>query len=329
MKKLFDYTIFGRSILPFYGEGDGGDGGDGVKAGGGGGGDAPVSVVNADGTFTDNWHESFGEENKAYLSRFKDLPSLVKSNIDTKRKFGKDPNSMVEIPTDTSNDDVRAAFAKASGKPDSIEAYEYTMPDELAAKLKPIDDTKMNTLREFAHKELDMSPGKFKKLLDFYHTDKAGDADVSNNQMLEDAEAAKAEGLQVLTQQFKEDAAVKKRDANLIFDKYGLDPIKMPDGTTSSIKGELLANNPNLLTDPYFLMLMDSFKSSMSEDTLRPIVGSGGAGSLANIDGQINDIRDQMDKIIKENPVNFKGNARFKDLKEAKRKLYNKRQKPA
>ncbi len=284
--------------------------------------EAPTSVVNADGSFTENWTESESYKADAEtLSRYKTLPDLTKSLMDTKRKFGKNPDSLIEIPTEHSSDEVKAAFKKANGVPDNVDAYEYTLSDELAVKLGPLQDERMAKIKKFAHEELGLSPAKFTKLLDFYHNDLSGGIDAFGATQLENEQKATVEGNAVLAKTFLDDAANRKLDANAILNKYGMKVIKMPDGSEATIKGMLLEENPKLLTSPYMIMFLDNVRQVLSEDTMKGIRDSSPT-TMANTKTQIAEVRSRMDKIIKENPSNFKGNVEFKDLEKRKTELY-------
>lgn len=267
--------------------------------------EAPTSVVNADGSFVENWHDKYGEENKATLSRFNNFDDFVNSHIATKKKFGKNPDSLIEIPTEHSSDEVKAAFRKANGLPDN-DAYEYTLSDELAVKLGPLKDDRMAKIRKFAFEELELSPAKFTKLLDFYHNDLSGEIDSfgeqTTAQTAEAAEKAKTE----LKQLWLGDYDTKVQRAQSVMEKYGgVDAI-----------AEL-----NLQNSPTLIKFLDNIAGSMSEDTLKGL-SAASATTTANIKTQIAEIRTRMDKIIKDNPSNFKGNVEFKDLIKRKTELY-------
>ncbi|MHC4121938.1 MAG: hypothetical protein ACYSSI_00060 [Planctomycetota bacterium] len=267
--------------------------------------DAPVSAVNADGSFVENWHDKFGEENKAHLSRYKTFDDLVNSHVATKKKFGKNPDSLIEIPTEHSSDKVKAAWKKAKGTPDSIDAYEYTLSDEMAVKLGPIDDKKMSAFKEFAHKQ-EWSPQQFKDALDFYHTNIASEIDafgeLTTKQTAEAAEKARTE----LKQLWLGEYDTKVQRAQSVMEKYG---------------GVDAVAEANLQNSPKMIKFLDNIAESMSEDTLKGLDASSTV-TTANIKTQIAEIRTQMDKIIKENPSNFKGNVEFRDLQKRKTELY-------
>ena len=270
----------------------------------------PVSVVNADGNFAENWTERFDEADREHLSRYKTFDEFGKAHMSLTRKYKKDPDTMVEIPRAGSSDEVKAAWRKAGGVPDAVDAYEYKLSDELAVKLGPLKDDKMAAIREFAHKELELTPTKFTKLLDFYHTNIAGDidaADISfNEQKVSDAAASKVELRTKDGWRSEEEYKAKVLRANAVMRKYG---------------GEEAVEEFNAQNSPKMAVFLDNIAESMSEDTLKDLGPSIGS-TRANIDSQITEIRGQMDVIIKENPSNFRGNIKFKELMTRKSELY-------
>ncbi len=268
----------------------------------------PVSVVNADGSFAENWNDKFGEENKAHLSRYKTFDDLVNSHIATKKKFGKNPDTLIEIPSETSSDEVKAAFRKAKGMPDNTDSYEYTLPDEMAVKLGSVDDKKMTAFREFAHKQ-EWSPKQFKDALDFYHTNVAADVDTSeiafNEQRAVSIEANKAE----LKKEWLGDYQTNVDEAQSIMVRYGgVDAVAELD----------LQNSPTLIK------FLNNISKHMNPDAIK---GQDAASvtTAANIKTQLADIYEEIAKVVKENPANFKGNAKYKELVERKHELNKQR----
>lgn len=292
--------------------GGAGDGGDGSGDGGGDG--TSTSVVNADGTFTDNWHSKYGADNSAHLSRYKTFDDLVNSTIATKKKVGKNPDSLVEIPTETSSDEVKVAFRKASGVPDNVDAYEYTLSDELAVKLGPLQDEHMAKVRKFAHEELELSPAKFLKLLDFYHNDLSEGIDrfgeVDNERRTAEATAAKIELMKNDGWRSEVEYQDKVRIAQGIMEDYDL---------VEDIEKLNLQNSPKMVKG------LAEIAKLKAEDTLKGGTGSSGS-TLENINTQIADLRSQQDVIRKENPINFKSDTKFKDIEGRLKGLYQ--QKP-
>lgn len=269
-----------------------------------GGGDK--GFVGSDGVFTDNWtdDEAF-KENADTLSRFKDVKSLANSYMDIRKKVGKNPDTLVEIPRDDSSDEVKAAWRKAGGVPESLDGYEYTMPDEIGVKLE-IDDNKMASFKEFAFKELELSPGKFVKLMDYYHKAQVSDIDSFdtsfNEKLKEDQEKATVE----LKKLWLGDYDNKVLRANAILRKYG---------------GEDAVASFSAQNSPLMAQFLEKIAESMSEIQLKGLTGQT-VPTTGDITTKINDIRTEMDKITKENPVNFKANSKYKELLERKRELY-------
>lgn len=290
---------------------------------GGEGGEA-TSVVNVDGSFKENWHEPYGEENKATLSRYTKFDDLVNSHMSLRKKLGKNADSMVELPTENSLPEVHAAFHAARGVPKTDDGYEYTMSPELTAKLGEADADRMAKFKTFAREELHLTPAGYKRLLDFRHNDESSAIDAMDIHMAEQTEAATKAGNQVLTQMFKDDAGNRKVRANALFDKYGLDKMIMPDGKEATIKGKLFEENPNLLTSPYFLMLMDKVANDMDEDTIKGLTPGAQIVSVAEIKSQIASVRSEMDKIERDIPHKFRTDPRYKDLKLQKTELFKK-----
>lgn len=90
--------------------------------------DAPI--LNADLTFSEGWREKLPDEIKAEpsLATFKDLPSLAKSFVLTKRMVGKDK---IAVPGETSTEQEWNAVYDALGRPKTPDDYAFKKPDEL------------------------------------------------------------------------------------------------------------------------------------------------------------------------------------------------------
>lgn len=262
--------------------------------------------VNSAGVFLEGWagRDEF-KENEATLSRYKNVTDLANSLIATKTKYGKNADVMVEIPGETSSDEVKAAWRKAKGVPDSVDAYEYEMSDEMAVKLGPLDDKKLTEFRDFAQKQ-DWSPKQFKDALDFYHTNIATDIDLYdvtyNEQLKEDQEKGTVE----LKKLWLGDYDTKVLRANAVLRKYG---------------GEEAVASFNAQNSPLMAQFLDKIAESMSETQLTSLVSSASA-TAGDIKAKLAEVREQMDKIIKDNPVNFAINAQYKELLERKHNLY-------
>ena len=267
----------------------------------------PTSVVNTDGSFSENWTDKYGEENKAHLSRYKDLDSLVNSHISQRKKFSKDPSTLIEIPREGSTDEVNSAWAKAHGVPDTIDGYKYELSNELATKLGPLDDKKMAGIREFAQKK-NWSPTDFKDALDLYHNMMVGDIGTAQTTFNEKQTELQEAGVAELKKEWLGEYDNKVLNANAVLRKYG---------------GEEAVAEFNAQNSPKMAKFLDNIHSAMSEDTIKGLSTSA-APTATNIKSRIADIRASMDAIMKESPSNFKANAKFKELQIEKTELYKK-----
>jgi len=284
------------------------------------GGDA-VSVVDVDGNFTGDWYKKYDKDDHATLKRYKKLDDLVGTTLSAKKKFGKDPSLLHEIPNEHTSDIARASFHKARGVPDTAEEYKFEKSKDISAKVE-INDAQIQAAAQFA-KDSNMTNKQFNTFLNKYLTAMGPSIDAFENAEAERVITAKAEGNRVLNNLFRDEAPQRKVRANVVLDKYGLETIKMPDGSEASIKGMLLEENPNLLESAYFIMLLDRFAESMSEDKIKGIV-PGSSISNDQVRSQIADVRSEMAKIERDNPATYRSDAKFKDLKNRKTELYKK-----
>jgi len=299
------------------------DGDGGGDAGGDSGGD--VGFVGSDGTFNDGWTDRAEFKDHAeYLGRYKTVGDLTKGLTELRTKYNKNPDTMVEIPSETSGDDVRAAFRKANGVPDTVEEYVYDYSDDFATKLGPMQDEKLASAREFAHKELGLSNAKFQKLLDFYHGNIASDLDSGNIQMDEMNQQRFDEGTGILKNQWLDRTDDRTAAALAHLQKYGEIEVKNKDGEMINPLEKLLEENPNIKTSPWMTMIMDNMAQKMGEAG-RKGGGGDGALSLDGLNSQIAGIRAQQAAIKDKIPVNFKGDPEFKRLEESLKALYQKK----
>ncbi len=292
---------------------------------GGGEEDGGDGFVGSDGVFTENWAsgESF-KENEATLSRYKNVTDLANGHVELRKKFDKNPDTLVEIPSETSNDDVRAAWSKANGVPETVDGYEYSYSDDFATKLGPLDDARMSKAREFAHKELGLSNAKFQKLLDFYHTNISSDADAFKTELDESTDQRFEVGTAILKGQWLDGTDDRTAAALAHLQKYGEIEVKGADGEMVNPLEKLFEEAPQLKQSPWLAMIMDNMVSKMGEAN-RKGGGSDGPLSLDSINSQITDIRNQQKTIRDANPVNFKGDPQFKDLEGRLKVLYQKK----
>lgn len=300
-----------RGILPCYCEGDDG--------GGGGGGEA-TSPVNADGTFVENWQDKFPEEHRETLKRSKNFPDFVDSHMRLRAKLGKNPDSMIELPTDKSSDAVRVAFHKARGVPDDVKGYEYKKDPNISAKV-PVEDSEIEAFKTIAKKH-NLTNKQLNGVMNDYMVSLGPGVDAIDKKIADDKEQASIEGNKVLAQRFKGEAETRRKDANILLDAYGMQTVKLPDGSEASIKGMMLAENQELLSSPWFVMFLDNVRGALSEDTLKNLKTTTTGGSPDQIKSKIAEIRSEMMKMERENPSRFRMDPHYKDLRLQKTELY-------
>ena len=282
---------------------------------------ADTGFVGSDGTFNDGWtgRDEF-KDDAATLGRYKTVGDLAKGHMDLKRKYGKDPNSMVEIPSETSSDEVKTAWSKAHNVPD---AYEYALSDEMAVKLGPLDDNKMTALREFG-KSKNWSQADFKDVLDFYHTNVSDDIDAGAAQNAEAISQSFEAGTAVLKGLWLDGTDDRTAGALAHLQKYGEIEVKGADGEMINPLEKLFEEAPQLKQSPWLTLIMDNMSQKMGEAG-RKGGGDSGALSADSINFQITELRAQQNAIRKENPVNFKGDPQFKNLESRLKALYQKK----
>jgi hypothetical protein len=244
--------------------------------------------------------------------------------MDLRKKSSKNPDLMVEIPGENSSDETKAAWSKANGVPGSADEYEYNYSEDFATKLGPLDDTKMAAIKEFAHKDLGLSPAKYQKLLDFYHTNIATDIDTSEASLAEMTSQRFEAGTAVLEGQWLEGKDERTAAALAHLQKYGEIEIKGKDGEMINPLTKLFEEAPQLKQSPWLTMIMDNMAQKMGEAG-RKGGSDTGALSLDGINSQITDIRAKQKVIRDANPVNFKGDAQFKDFEQKLKVLYQKK----
>ena len=263
------------------------------------------TIVNPDGTFSENWAEKYGQDHQPHLSRYKDLDSLVKSHINTKSKLGKDPERLVEIPDENSPEEVKQAWRKAHGVPESKDEYKYEMPDEMAIKIGPVDEKKMDAFKDFADKK-GWSKQDFSDALDFYYNTVLMDVGTAEQTLNEQRQKAKEEAEALLKKEWRDGYDDRVARAQSVMEKFG---------------GIDAVERANLQNSPEMIKFLDNIAEAMSEDTLKGTKADI-APTSSNIKSQINDIRQEMNRIQKENPVNYKANLKYKELMDRKHELY-------
>jgi hypothetical protein len=234
--------------------------------------DNSAGFVNPDGSFADKWTEKLGDDFKndaPTLSRFKNVKDLSKSYTEARRKLGHDPETLVQIPRDDSPDEVKQAFWRAKGLPESPDKYEYKISDALKTKLGDVQPERMAIVQKFAHEKLHLNNKEFVELLDFYHNTVASDIDKGNEGFAEQEKSFKDKNVAELKKTFKDGLEQRTQRAVSVLTKYGDVPMKNEDGSETTLMERLFAENPKLKNSASMTMFLDNIAESMSEDSIK------------------------------------------------------------
>jgi len=256
-------------------------------------------VVNDDGSFAEGWYGTYGENNKAHLSRYKTFDDLVNSHLNTKSKLGIPADELVRIPKDDSPDDVKLAWKKANGWSENLDDYKYELDESLKTKVLA-DDAKLQKAKEFLQKELELNPAQVKKALDYYYQDKGQSIDDYNLVFEQDKEKRRNEGQVVLRKHLGSDSDIRAARAQAVFDKFAQIPIKTKDGEIIPSE-KLFEEFPGLTESPWMTMIFNNIAESMSEDSLRGLVKPT-MPTPQQIDEQITKLRQDPAYLDRTNP---------------------------
>ncbi len=272
-------------------------------------GDA-VALVDSDGVFADGWEGQLGDDFKddaPTLKRFKNVGELAKFGMESKRKLGHDPSTLVKIPDETASEEIqveqKAAFNKARGKPDTTDEYKYELSPELKIKLGDMDDDRLSKLKTFAHEKLNLTPTEFKEMLDYYHNDAAESID--NYDVIHKEQQAEAieKGTAELKGEWKAGYEERLLRANAVLRKFG-------GADAVALFGA--ENNPEMAK------FLDRIASVLSESTIKGLTGITEPTS-SDIDAQIKKLRATEAYTNKMHPEHKDVNAKVLELYKKKK----------
>jgi len=234
-----------------------------------------VPIIRSDGMFKDDWYEKYGEENAPTLSRIKNFDDFVNTHMSQRKMIGKDPSSLVEIPNEHSTEDVRNNFrSKALGVADE-EAYEYDLDPEVKEVIGDLDPEKMSVAKKFFREELELSPDKYKKVMEFYTKMTADDTKSFMEKTAAQKELDRQTGWQLLQ---------KERGDSLEEDKLYADQITLKYGMREWIKNNGHDN------DPEFAKILMNIGRDIAPSRLKGL-NSSTQPSTEQVDAQIAELR--------------------------------------
>jgi hypothetical protein len=259
----------------------------------------PVSPVNADGGFIENWADKYGEEAKPTLSRFTKFDDFVTSHMALRKKFGKDPSKLVEIPSEDSSDEVRAEFNSARGVPGKPEDYEFKRSPDLAESIQT-DAEKLAAFSQIAHKH-NLTPAQYNGVINDYL------ALVDKNEVAygiaeqEKNEQARQKGVAILAKQLGGALEERTLRAEAVERKYGDKKAKDTEGNEVNILEELHKENPNLKNSAWYRLVFDNIAEDMSEDRIKGLT-SVSTPTPAAIQTKINELRAHESYLKEDHP---------------------------
>lgn len=226
-----------------------------------------VSVVNADGSFVENWVDKYPEADRPTLSRFNKFDDFVTSHMTLRRQFNKDPDSLVEIPGDDATDEVRAEFHRKRGVPDAVEGYKYEKSKELSENVD-IDKEKILAFAQiakkhnFTNKQFNGAINDWLALLD---------KDITNFDIATDEkdEQNRQKGVEALKKHFGNGLEERTLRSEAVMRKYGNAIIKGEDGKESTVLDKLYDELPEIKNSPWIRLMFDAIAEDMSEDRIK------------------------------------------------------------
>jgi len=259
-----------------------------------------TSVIDDKGNFVENWADNYPEEDRATLSRFKKFDDLITSHMKNRRMLNKDPDSLVEIPSETSSDEVKAEFHRRRGVPDDEKGYKYKRSKDLSDNID-IDDEKIAAFAQIAKKH-NMTPSQFNGIVNDYLA--LVDKDIAKFDLLQqdrnkkDFEKADA----ALKKKFGKSYDERVARANMILRKY---------------EGQNFVAKHGLENSPEMTEFLDRIAEDMSEDRIKGLTGVT-VPTPSQVDSKIKELRAHPAYLDRKHP-------QHKDYVNQVRELYKKK----
>lgn len=232
-----------------------------------------TSVIDADGNFKEDWANDYDEGDRPTLSRFTRFDEMVKSHMNLRRKFNKDPDTLVELPNEHTSDEDRAEFHRKRGVPDDVKGYKYVRSEDLSDNVA-IDDEKLAAYYELS-KKANLTKEQFNIMANGHLA--LVDKDIAAFDLIQEEEnhKANAEAESALRKKLGKAYEERVARANAIMRKYG------GDEAVAALK---LENNPLMVE------FIDNIAEDMSEDRIKGITSTTVPTTVA-LDNRIAELR--------------------------------------
>lgn len=235
------------------------------------------SVVTADGNFVENWADKYDEADRPTLSRFTKFDDFVTSHMSLRRKFNKDPNSLVEMPNESSSDEVREAFHRARGVPEKPEDYKYERSKNLSEKVE-ISDEQMTNFAQIG-KKWNLTQEQFNGVVNDYLVSVGKDIEkydiIQKDREQRERQEAFEAGEKVLKKKMGNSYDERVARANLLLIKYA---------------GQEMVAELGLENNPKMTEFLDNIAEDMSEDRIKGLT-SISTPTPADVVSKINELK--------------------------------------
>lgn len=221
---------------------------------------APSSPFSDGLTFRKDWFQDYAED-PAFspylnsLSKYKDLPGLIKVAEDSRRQLSQRMDGYVKLPGEDASDEEIAAYREKVGIPEAADGYEFTLPEHVQIP-QGIEVTaeRQDAFAEFAH-EAGLTKQQAERAFSFLVESELRDYDALQRENETAAEADRKE----LHDVWGADYESRLHDAKRVASSYGIDPndpvLDLPRvamafaGIASSISESKLTNVPTQAAD--------------------------------------------------------------------------------
>ena len=238
---------------------------------GGGGGDNGVVALNEEGNFTQDFYDSFDEDDRTTISRYKNPAELGKGHIELRRTFNKPAERILVLPDDKSSDDERAEFNRRLGVPEEADHYEFELNPDI--KNIDIDDNRLKQVKELAKKH-NIPNSEFNGFVNDYLA--LIDKDADDFELIQANNEAKEleEDNKIADDYFGKSKEERIVRADMLLRKYGDIEVKNEKGeVVANAVDKLIEKYPSLKHSPWLAMILDKIAEDMSPARLQGLTG--------------------------------------------------------
>lgn len=213
-----------------------------------------TNIVDSKSSFPDNWSDGYPEDDRATLMRFNGKPvdEFAKSFMSLRRKFGKDPDRLIERPQEGAPPEEVTAFYRQLGTPEKAEDYKFERSKDLSDKVDT-DDAKVAAFSQIALK-YDLDQRQFNGIVNDYLA--LVDKDITAFDLIEQDKAEQA---------FTEAETALKKDFGAAYDEK----VARANAILRKYEGQEMVAELGLENNPAMTKFLDNIAEDMSEDRIK------------------------------------------------------------